>query len=355
MRSPSLRTAVSRPPVLAAAVEWGEAYEALLALAMLTGDEPEESYEVGRDWFVRARRAASPSLKAAIKNLVGAAGPRWFLLLGLVHEVGGRRDVASLLSRLQRSPAEDVLLALLGGHLPRLRLEEGRRLVAQALVGDLKAAAGVAARSMPGERRVVEHLSALGPASAKALTLEVLERWDDEVFAAGREEWSVLLEADARALDQASTRLSPEEMIDHATRGIRYEGEAGIDRVLLIPSLVSRPWIVISEWDSTKIFCYPAHPGAAGGGEQQREMIRVYRALGDETRLRILREMAGGNPRRIADLAHSLGLAKSTIHSHLATLRAAGLVRLRLGAEKRYELRKGRPDLNRLLDDYLGD
>ena len=54
-------------------------------------------------------------------------------------------------------------------------------------------------------------------------------------------------------------------------------------------------------------------------------------------------------------LTHSLGLAKSTIHSHLAVLRAAGLVRLRLGTEKRYEPRKGRPDLNRLLDEYLGD
>src|ERR1700674_2053000 len=112
MKSPSMRRSVSGPPVLAATLEWGEGYEALLALAMFTGDEPEESYEVGRDWFVRARRAASPSLKAAIKNLVGTTGPRWFLLLGLVHELGGRRDVASLLAHLRKLPAEDVLLAL---------------------------------------------------------------------------------------------------------------------------------------------------------------------------------------------------------------------------------------------------
>jgi DNA-binding transcriptional ArsR family regulator len=348
-----MRTAGSQLPVLAAEVEWGEAYEALLALAMFTGDEAEESYDVGQDWFVRARRAASPSLKAAIKRLVGRTGPRWFLLLGLVHEMGGRRDVAALLAHLRKAPAQDVLLALLGGHLPRLRLEEGRRLVVQALAGNLKAAAEVAARSMPAERRVVEHLSGLGAAAAKALTLEVLERWDDEVIGAGRDEWSTLLQADAQAMQQASTRLTLQEMIDRATRGIRYEGEAGIDRVLLVPSLLSRPWIVISEWDSTKIFCYPANPEAAARGERQREMIRVYRALGDETRLRILRELAGGD-RRIADLAHSLGLAKSTIHSHLAILRAAGLVRLSIGAEKRFELRKGRPDLNQLLDGYLG-
>jgi hypothetical protein len=28
-------------------------------------------------------------------------------------------------------------------------------------------------------------------------------------------------------------------------------------------------------------------------------------------------------------------------------------VRLSIGAEKRFELRKGRPDLNQLLDEYL--
>jgi DNA-binding transcriptional ArsR family regulator len=352
MRSPSVRSTGSQPSVLAAEVEWGEAYEALLALAMFTGDESEESYDVGERWFARARRAASPSLKAAIKKLVGRTGPRWFLLLGLVHELGGRRDVASLLAHLRKAPARDVLLALLGGHLPRLRLEEGRRLVAQALTGNLSAAAEVAARSMPAERRVVEQLSRLGPASAKALTLEVLGRWDDEVFAAGRDEWSALLQADAHAMKQATTRLTIQDMIDHATRGIRYEGEAGIDRVLLVPSLVSRPWIVISEWDSTKIFCYPGNPGVAAAGERQREMIRIYRALGDETRLRILHEVARGD-RRIADLAHTLALAKSTIHSHLAILRAAGLVRLNIGAEKRFELQKGRPDLNQLLDEYL--
>jgi DNA-binding transcriptional ArsR family regulator len=121
----------------------------------------------------------------------------------------------------------------------------------------------------------------------------------------------------------------------------------------LVPGLVSRPWIVISEWDSTKIFCYPGTPRVAAEAERERDMIRVYRALGDETRLRILREVAGGD-RRIADLAHSLGLAKSTIHSHLAILRTAGLVRLSIGAEKRFELLKGRPDLNQMLDDYLG-
>ena len=50
----------------------------------------------------------------------------------------------------------------------------------------------------------------------------------------------------------------------------------------------------------------------------------------------------------------SLGLSKSTLHGHLAVLRSAGLIRLSLGAEKKYGLRLALPDLNRLLAEYIG-
>jgi DNA-binding transcriptional ArsR family regulator len=337
--------------VTPARVEWGEAYEALLALAMFTGDEPEESYEVGREWFKRVRRAASPRLKEALTQLLGGAGARWFLLLGLVHEIGDRRDLPGLIRRVREQPASDTLLALLGGRLPRLRLEKGRRLVERALAGDLPAAGAVAALSHPGERRVVQRLATLGPSAARALTIEVLERWQEEVFAADRQRWLADIEADAEARSQLAARLSGEQLIDRATGGISYQGEAGIDQVLLIPTAASRPWIVISEWESTKVFCYPAAAGALSDRDE-RDLAAVYRALGDETRLRILHQLAAGD-RRIADLAQELALAKSTIHSHLAILRRSGLVRLTIGADKLYGLRPPRPDLNDLLDRYL--
>ena len=353
MAPPKLRRTASDAPALEASFESGEAYEGLLALAMFTGDEPEDSYTVGRRWFTEARRAASPALRAALKQLVGSTGSRWFFLLGLVHEAGGARDIAVLLDRLGSTAPEEILLVLLGGRLPRLRLEEGRRLVEQALGGDLRAAEKVSAKTFPRERSVIRQLAALGPSRAKALTIEVLERWQDEVFGPQRPELMAVIEADLAAKARSTRGLAAHDLIDRVTAGISYEGEAGIDRVLLVPTAVSRPWIVICDWDSTKFFCYPANPGSSGSADQpDPDLVLVYRALGDETRLRILRELVGAD-RRIADLASSLGLAKSTIHSHLTLLRRAGLVKLSIGADKRYGLRKGRPDLNRLLAGYL--
>lgn len=53
-----------------------------------------------------------------------------------------------------------------------------------------------------------------------------------------------------------------------------------------------------------------------------------FRALGDETRLRVLEALAAGE-RHVADLMDALGLGQSLVSHHLRTLRDAGLVTVR--------------------------
>jgi DNA-binding transcriptional ArsR family regulator len=353
MANPRLRQTTSPPPPFVAALEAGTGYEALLALSMFTGDEPQESYEVGKAWFARARASASRELVSALRKLLGNDGPRWFLLLGLVHEAGGSHDVARLLSHLRAMPAADVLTALIGGRLPALRTAEGQMLVKTALAGEAKAIAALAARGHASDSKIVKRLLAMGAREVKRLTLEVVTRWDREVFSPMGDNAAALTE-DVTAKTSAARRMSPHQLVDFATGGINYEGEAGIERVVLVPSIVTRPWITISEWESSKIICYRAGlAGATAAGEPAKDMVLVYRALGDETRLRLLRELAAGD-RRLAELVQALGLSKSTLHGHLAVLRSAGLIRLSLGAEKKYGLRPGLPDLNRILAEYIG-
>jgi hypothetical protein len=319
---------------------------------MFTGDEPQESYEVGTAWFERVRAAASRQLVAALRRLAGTDGPQWFLLLGIAHEAGGAHDVERLLTYLRTMPADQVLIASIGGRLPALRTAEGQALVKAALAGERKAPAALAARNHANDPKIVKRLLAMGASEVKRLTIEVITRWNREVFSptGGARE---ALAADVAAKAKIARRMSPHQLVDFATGGISYEGEAGIDRVLLVPSIITRPWITISDWESTKIICYCAGLAGATAGEPERDLVLVYRALGDETRLRLLRELVRGD-RRLADLVQSLGLSKSTLHGHLAVLRSAGLIRLSLGAEKRYGLRPGLPDLNSLLTDYIG-
>jgi hypothetical protein len=352
MANPRLRQTVSAPPPFAATLESGTGYEALLGLSMFTGDEPQESYEVGKAWFARARAAASPELRTALKKLMGTDGPRWFLLLGMVHEAGGAHDVERLLMQLRATPPVDVLLALIGGRLPALRTTEGQTLVKAALAGQAKAGVALAARDHGSDAKTIKALIRLGAKEVQRLAIEVVTRWYREVFKPMGDNAGALA-ADVTAKTRVARRMSPHQLVDFATGGITYEGEAGIDRVLLVPSIVTRPWITISDWDSTKVICYQAaRAGATAAGEPGRDLVLMYRALGDETRLRLLRELAAGD-RRLTELVQSLGLSKSTLHGHLSVLRTAGLIRLSIGAEKRYGLRPGLPDLNRLLGDYM--
>ena len=53
-----------------------------------------------------------------------------------------------------------------------------------------------------------------------------------------------------------------------------------------------------------------------------------FRALGDETRLRVL-ELLGTGEKTVADLIHATELGQSLVSHHLRTLRDAGLVTTR--------------------------
>jgi ArsR family transcriptional regulator, cadmium/lead-responsive transcriptional repressor len=51
----------------------------------------------------------------------------------------------------------------------------------------------------------------------------------------------------------------------------------------------------------------------------------LFRSLGDQSRLAIVRRLAEG-PARVGDLVAALGLAQSTVSKHLGCLRDCGLV-----------------------------
>jgi DNA-binding transcriptional ArsR family regulator len=112
--------------------------------------------------------------------------------------------------------------------------------------------------------------------------------------------------------------------------------------------------VYMSEYKRVKIFCPPitADRTQTPGGDPA-ELVRVYKALGDERRLKLLRRLQDG-PLSLGDAAKEVGLAKSTTHHHLAILRQAGFVLIREGDDT-YTLRPDmRPEPGALLESYLG-
>jgi DNA-binding transcriptional ArsR family regulator len=63
-------------------------------------------------------------------------------------------------------------------------------------------------------------------------------------------------------------------------------------------------------------------------------MLAVLQALADETRLSIVRELAGGGERLCGSFAP--GLSKATRSHHLKVLREAGLTHTRIEGTSRY-------------------
>ena len=63
----------------------------------------------------------------------------------------------------------------------------------------------------------------------------------------------------------------------------------------------------------------------------------VFAALGDATRLKLVRRLIDGQPRSIAQLADGLDLTRQGITKHLRVLQRAGIVRARsVGRESQF-------------------
>ena len=101
-----------------------------------------------------------------------------------------------------------------------------------------------------------------------------------------------------------------------------------------------RPWN--TSWNGTIpfIFCYPVAEESISADKNAppARLVKLAKALADERRLRTPKKLATGSY-TLQEMADDLGLAKTTLHHHVITLRSAGLVRMNL-SDKRWSLRQ---------------
>ena len=335
-------------------VAWGLAYELVLGLRMLVDhDEDPDSYTVGPDWFAETRAALGPETLDAIERYSGGHEILFGYLLALAADTPAPHDAGSFLATLERTPARDLRRLLLGHRLETYRGEISRETIAAAADGDDAAAAQLLDGSADWQRAAYEHVLSLDGEEAKALLEAACRGWQDAVLRPEERTTARVVRHSARAARALAARLAPEELIDTLTRGIRYAPEAGIRRVLLVPHVVSRPWSIFTETHGTKIVCYGVGETHVTGDAPPDPLVAAYKALGDETRLRILRRLAEG-PASLHELTEILGLAKSTVHGHLLVLRTGGLVVADVAKKTGYRLRRETlAESAALLDTYL--
>jgi DNA-binding transcriptional ArsR family regulator len=138
--------------------------------------------------------------------------------------------------------------------------------------------------------------------------------------------------------------LGPTDAVERITGGLRLVPEARLRRVLLAPSVFVRPFNFIHQRGDWRMFWYPVADEVleTEAGEPSAAMVRLFRALGDPTRLQVLRLLTDRDW-YLTELATKVELSKPTMKHHLALLRAAGLVTvIEEGSLTYYRLRRER-------------
>jgi len=343
-------------PRLRVEVIAAEAAELLMSVSTVFSGHGAEHFDLGAERIQEIRGAIPPDLMTAAAELfTGEAVAAQ--LLGPVYETPAPRTVKSFLAHLEATDPLEIQLQLLGYYTRGHHIAEPET-IREAARGDATAVDALveAAGQWSEKRRLIERLTSLGGDAVKSQLLDVLRRWDREVFQATLGEIGPLLARDAEEKSALAATLAPADFVERATGGIQYVTRPEIHELVFFPSYWFRPWVMLSEHKNARIFCYPvATNGRSSATEAVErtdlsELARLYKALADERRLALLRLLRRG-PVTLGVAAREIDLSKSTTHHHLAILRQAGLVLIREDDERTYMLREDRlADVSRLLE-----
>lgn len=328
-------------------------FEVLMGLFTYTSqrDGSLSEFAVGDDWAATLQAQASPDLVAHLDRLTGAA-EIWVAMIAVALDLE-ERTTDALVAHLAGADPIALRLDLMVKGCMHCKDTVDDALQLAAARGDADAIATL--QETPGCRlsERLQTLLALDPAETIDLIAAAIEGFARELSDA--EDMGPTLARDAEHKRAMARRMTPPQLVEHATNGITFRMQPEVDSIVLIPSIVIRPWVAIGAAGRRRIFCYPVadqHLGA-DADTPPAHLVEVYKALGDERRLRLLRILTEG-PTSLADITERVGIAKSTVHHHLSILRQAGLVLITMGADKEYSLRRDAiPEIADLLAGFL--
>lgn len=319
------------------------AYDLFVSLVVL--HEPSK-YGLRGAWAKGVRARIPAHQREILEQTISVVFPfRW------VHSLPEPKNSATVLRVLEEVPAADRLFALVfSPKIPAQAWEifqtvairggwdESDRAALQPIFRCLKS-------SMPktgGLEQLLEWWS--HPEAFGERYLEALSAYYEVFFA---EEEGRILPALEDALGRAkilAERLDLPALLEDLSLGLRLTELPQVSELVLAPSFWSTPLLVFSSLSEKRdLILFGARPVDASlvpGEVVPDGLMRALKALGDPTRLRILRHLTA-EPLSPAQLARRLRLRAPTVIHHLDALRVAELVHLTLkaGGERRYAAR----------------
>ena len=343
MRLVDLRSS-STASALEVSVQASGAAELLRLMGVIGVKGGPTDYDVGRERIEALRARVPDDLLDDIAELDRASGGTAFLVLSLLAadlpEPGG---VPELIDVLKEDPAKGWRLLL--SHEAQELVAGDDDLPTRVLAGEADAMTFLRdCAADTGCPDSIAQLMAADPVAYGQRITGVVERFDAAIWQDLRRESLEPIHRDVSYhRDRLVAGVDPTEVILDATNGYDLSDDAKVKRVVLLPSYWMRPWLVVGRLrqDTEVISTVVADEFLALPPEvPPPALIKLFKALSDESRLKLLRRMSSG-PISLTEATDALDVAKATAHHHLSILRQSGMVAMRgSGRSTRYALRE---------------
>jgi DNA-binding transcriptional ArsR family regulator len=277
------------------------------------------------------RRLAQPIGNGSLVKAFEKIGRDPFIsLLGFAHARTETPSASNVVAALREADATDVVLTMVGYYRRAYRLATPANVIRDAVEGDREAVRELLRTSYPGVAHWQASLrNAIGRDTREVRDelVAALSAWLDEGFASLEPAIEAAQAADAQRVRELVASRDLDDILQLISPGITFAREVGQSLVILAPSTLIHPSWALTDFGSNLVIIYPAVPGRLGAGEPPPRLVLLSKALGDELRLRALRELGNG-PMSASELARRLGVPRTSLQHHIAILVNAGLARV---------------------------
>ncbi len=298
-------------------------YDFLAAMYLVENWTADGGFDVERTWVARARWRLGGALRRDLRLFAKKRGVIMSAVALLAQRPGA--SVREFIKAVDATTPGELVERLLTA--PR-GARAAAPLLREVLVGKeaaLRAFLAAYPREFDASR--LRTLLSMDLGAVRDRLVDLLRGFYGQVYQ--QEEGTVLplLQADIKAKINLAPSVPPSELVERATGGYTISPESGTTHVVLAPSFFFRPYNLLCEYPGVRVFIYPLDVTGAQGASPARELERFFRALGEQTRLRIL-QMLADREMYLQEIADHLGVTHVTAIHHLALLRAARLVRV---------------------------
>lgn len=308
-------------------VQTGTGYDLLLSGPLIADRTTERRIDAGPDVRRRAEAVDDGALLRAFERL----GRESFIsLIGFAYARTETPTAANVVAALRQAEARDVVLTMFGYFRRAYRSATPADVIRDAVDGDRDAIREFQQTSFPSMtnwQATLRRQLGRDVAEIRGDLVDTLARWLDTGFGELEADIEAVQRADAERVRELVKTRELDDVLDQIAPGMTFARELGQSLVVLAPSALVRPGWALTDFGPSLVIAYPAEPLRVEPGVPPPRLVLMAKALGDELRVRALRELRAG-PLSASELARRLGVPRTSLQHHLSILVSAGLARL---------------------------